>query len=138
LKFIHYPLSYSLKYEGKDMRANKLNHLVWLTIMACGLLMSDPAEANAAQTWVACTPSSVATYSERIHVRCSESFSEISFFAYGTKKDPAGAARYMSMATSALISGRNVKILYDPEDQSGASIGCQTGDCRLLLALEMF
>jgi hypothetical protein len=120
------------------MKTNTFNHLSWLTALTCVLLMSGPAEANASQTWVTCTPSSVATYFERIHIRCSESFSGISFFAYGTKKDPAGAARSMSMATSALISGRNVKILYDPEDQSGASIGCQTGDCRLLIGLEMF
>lgn len=95
------------------------------------------SNATAAETSVLCTPTGVATFSSRIHVRCAQSFSGIVFFAYKAS-DAAGAARYMSMATSALISGRNVRIFYDPADQSGASIGCQTNDCRLLRGLEIY
>ena len=114
----------------------KAKHLALLAGLVCGLLIGA-TRASAAQTVVICTPKGVATFSNRIHIRCAQSFSGVFFFAYGSK-DSAGAARYMSMATSALISGRNVRIFYDPADQSGASIGCQTSDCRLLRGLEIF
>lgn len=116
----------------------KTKHLIYLLALTCGLLLKSTG-ASAAQTWINCTQMSVATYSKRIHIRCANSSDGIFYFAYGTKKDPAGAARYMSIATSALIAGsNNVRILYDPEDLSGASIGCQTSDCRLILGLEVF
>lgn len=111
-------------------------YLLVLIILCLGMLFTSQA-TFAAQTWVSCTPKSVATYSSRIHIRCAQSFSGIVFFAYRSS-DSAGAARYMSMATSALISGRNVRVLYDPADRSGAQIGCQVGDCRLLRGLEVF
>ncbi|MCI5224179.1 MAG: hypothetical protein D3924_16290 [Candidatus Electrothrix sp. AR4] len=116
----------------------KTKYLIYLSVLFCSLLVKN-TEANAAHTWVACTPASVATlYSSRIHIQCAQSFDGIRYFAYGTKQDPAGAARYMSMATSALISGVSIKLLYDPEDQSGTNIGCKAHDCRLLLGLEIF
>ena len=114
----------------------KAKCLVLLAVVACGSLIETRA-ASAAETAVICTPTGVATLASRIHIRCAQSFSGIVFFAYGSS-DSAGAARYMSMATSALISGRNVTIIYDPADLSGASIGCQTSDCRLLRGLEIF
>ena len=114
----------------------KSKRLVLLVGLVCGLLI-QVVGTSAAETWVVCTPTGVATFSSRIHIRCAQSFSGIVFFAYGSG-DSAGAARNMSMATSALISGRNVRILYDPADQSGANIGCQTSDCRLIRGLEIF
>ena len=113
----------------------KANHLVLLVGLVSGLLIGA-SRASAAETAIICTPTGVATFSSRIHIRCAQSFSGIVFFAYESS-DSAGAARYMSMATSALISGRDVWIFYDPEDLSGAHIGCQTSDCRLLLGLEI-
>ncbi len=106
--------------------------LVLLAIMACGLV----TDATAAETSVICTPTGVATFATRIHVRCSQSFSGVVFFALASS-DSAGAARAMSMATSALIAGRNIRIFYDPADLSGTGIGCQTGDCRLIRGLEI-
>ena len=114
----------------------KVKCLVLLAGLACGTLIGTHG-ASAAETAVICTPTGVATFPNRIHIRCAQSFSGVVFFAYGSS-DSAGAARYMSMATSALISGRNARIFYDPADQSGASIGCRTTDCRLLRGLEIF
>jgi hypothetical protein len=112
--------------------------------------------ASAAEISIICTPTGVATFANRIHVRCAQSFSGIVFFAIGSS-EPAGsdrgtraggtepieaaaptAARYLSLATSALITGRNVRIFYDPADLTGAGIGCLTSDCRLLRGLEIF
>lgn len=111
-------------------------HLVLLAGLVCGLLI-ETTGVSAVETSVICTPKGVATFSSRIHIRCAQSFSGVVFFAYRSS-DSAGAARYMSMATSALISGRNVRIFYDPADLSGAGIGCRTNDCRLLRGLEIF
>jgi hypothetical protein len=113
----------------------KTKYLVMMASLVCGLLIGA-MRANAAETSVICTPTGVATFSSRIHVRCAQSFSGIVFFAYRSS-DSAGAARYMSIATSALISGRNIRIFYDPADLTGAGIGCQTHDCRLLTGLEV-
>jgi len=114
----------------------KAKHFVLLTALVLGLL-AGATRASAAETSVICTPTGVATFASRIHVRCAQSFSGIVFFAYRST-DSAGAARYMSVATSALISGRQVRIFYDPADLTGASIGCQNNDCRLLRGLEIF
>ena len=108
-------------------------------VLAAGLILGSslmPLGSALADTWVVCTPTGVASFSNRIHVRCSQSFSGIAFFAYKAG-DSAGAARYMSLASSAMISGRNLRILYNPADQSGTAIGCQAGDCRLLTGMEM-
>jgi hypothetical protein len=112
----------------------KIKYLA-LAGLAFGMLTTGSA-VFAANKSVICTPTGVATFPNRIHVRCSQSFSGIVFFAYRTS-DSAGAARNMSMATSALISGRNVRIFYDPADQSGSKIGCNVKDCRLLQGLEI-
>lgn len=99
------------------------------------------ATANAGPTvadvTVVCTPAGVGTFPNRVHVRCSQSFSGIALFAAETA-DAAAAARYMSMATSALIAGRNLRVSYDPADQTGTKIGCETKDCRLLKGLEIY
>ncbi|HJQ39863.1 MAG TPA: hypothetical protein VKB93_22195 [Thermoanaerobaculia bacterium] len=58
------------------------------------------------------------------------------YFAVATT-DSAQAARFVSVASSALIAGRNLQVWYDPADLSGASFGCQTNDCRRAQALEL-
>src|SRR5574341_1046286 len=79
----------------------KAQCLVLTGALVCALLLAATS-ASGAETSVICTPTGVATFSGRIHVRCAQSFSGIMFFAHGSG-DAAGAARYMSMATSALI-----------------------------------
>jgi hypothetical protein len=90
--------------------------------------------AAAADTWVSCTPIQVVTYSSRVHVRCAAAIGGISFFAVSTS-DPANAARVLSVITAAQIAGRTLTILNDPADLSGAAIGCQNADCRLIHAI---
>ena len=99
-----------------------------------------PADAVAApntpsaETWISCTPVGIVTYRNRVHVRCAAAVGGISFFAAGTT-DAAYAARVLSTITTAQVAGRTLAILYDPSDLSGASIGCQTNDCRLILGV---
>ena len=95
------------------------------------------ARAAPAEMTVVCTPAGVATFVGRIQVRCTQSFSGVVLFSVGSS-DTAAAARFMSLATSAMIAGRNVRITFDPAEQSGAPVGCLPADCRLMRGLEMF
>jgi hypothetical protein len=117
--------------------------VVALVVLIAGVLGSagsSDARAVPAEMTVVCTPSGVATFSNRIHVRCTQSFSGITVFAAGTASvpDTAAAARYMTLATSAMVAGRNVRVTFDPADQAGATaLGCQPTECRLLRGLEI-
>jgi len=97
-------------------------------------LITLVARAEAAETWISCTPAAIATYQVRVHVRCTAAVGGISFFAVSTQ-DAANAARVLSVITAAQVAGRTLSILYDPADLSGAAIGCATNDCRLIRAV---
>ena len=87
------------------------------------------AAAEAAE--VSCTPENVAVFPTRVHVKCTTAFSGIRYFAASTA-DAAHAARVLSLLSTALAAGRTVNVFYDPADTSGAGIGCQANDCRLI------
>ena len=95
--------------------------------------ISSPSSAS----WVNCTANSVAVFSHRIHVRCSQSYSGIRYFAYPTS-DATSAARFLSLLTSAQVSGHMLQVLYDPADHSGASYGCALSDCRPIQAVALY
>lgn len=94
-------------------------------------ISSDP---QIAETWISCVPAGVVTYRIRVHVHCAAAVGGISYFAVSTT-DSAYAARVLSTISAAQLAGRTLSILYDPSDLSGASIGCQTNDCRLILGV---
>jgi len=98
---------------------------------AAALIVS---RAEAAETWISCTPAEIATYQNRVHVRCAAAVGGVSFFA-AAAQDTAFAARVLSVITAAQVAGRTLSILYDPADQSGTAIGCQSSDCRLIRAV---
>ena len=100
-------------------------------VLATALLAG---RAEAAPTWISCTPVEIATHPTRVHVRCAAAVGGITFFAAATQ-DTAYAARVLSVVTAAQVAGRTLNILYDPADQSGAAIGCLTTDCRLIRAV---
>ena len=98
------------------------------------LVLLTVGRANAAETWISCTPVEIVTYAVRVHVRCAAAVGGITFFAVATQ-DTAYAARVTSVITTAQVAGRTLTILHDPADLSGAAIGCQTSDCRLIRAV---
>jgi hypothetical protein len=101
----------------------------------CGALLHD---ANAATTDVfVCTPVTVASFASRVAVYCNPPDGALSFFAVCTHPDLAWAARALSLMTTAKVAGKNLNIYFDPADTSGASCGCQTGDCRAITAVEV-
>jgi hypothetical protein len=117
------------------MNSDKLRRMVvrvvGLAIIAGGLAMRPAA---AAQVVVFCTPNEVQVYPERLHVRCDESFGGIVYFVTSTA-DAAQAARSLSVIQTAMVAGRTLIVRYDPDDLSGAAIGCLTQDCRLIISI---
>ncbi|MCB0034771.1 MAG: hypothetical protein KDE51_12150 [Anaerolineales bacterium] len=94
---------------------------------------NNPEDANA-ETWISCTPIGVATYYNRVHVRCAAAVGGISYFAAPTN-NPANAARILSTLSTAQVAGRTLSILYDPNDLSGTDFGCLEADCRPIVAV---
>lgn len=103
--------------------------------LALGLsLAGAPALADSAS----CTPSSVAVFSNRIHVKCSASVAGgIWYFALSTS-DAAFSNRTLTLLTTALAGGRTLSIDYNPSTTAGTGIGCQSGDCRLINWIAMW
>lgn len=104
-----------------------------LVALNSGVLPAVPALGA---TWVSCTPTEVMVYtaSPRLHVRCAQAVGNIRYFAVSTS-DAANASRVLSTISTATVAGRTLTILYDPNDKSGASLGCQENDCRLIKAV---
>ena len=101
-----------------------------IALLATVLVASNAGAA----TWTDCTPANVATFANRVHVKCTASVAGIQYFAVATS-DSAAAARFISLANSALVAGRTLSVFYDPADTSGAAWGCQSNDCRSALGL---
>jgi hypothetical protein len=98
------------------------------------LAWAPPAHAQFVVT--ACQPVEVATLENRIHVRCAAATpGGITFFAIGTKRnadETAFALRSLSLASTAMVSGRGLSIRFDAGSTAGAQIGCLASDCRLI------
>lgn len=107
-------------------------HAALLVASACAVLL--PAAGLAADEWVSCDPIAVATFENRVHVRCAASVGGgISYFARPIT-DGAETQRYLSTLLAAQVAGRTLSILTDLADTSGATFGCQASDCRRLKA----
>lgn len=80
-----------------------------------------------------CEPSAVAIRHERIAVLCDETVPDgnatISWWAVSTS-DAEWANRFLSVATTALVSGRRLQFRYTVGDTSGVPFGCLANDCR--------
>ena len=101
-----------------------------LAVFAC-------ASAADAQLVVhSCQPTEVASLENRIHVRCANATAGgITFFSLGTKRnadETAFAVRALSIASTALVSGRGLSIRFEASSTAGAQFGCLASDCRLI------
>ena len=109
-----------------------------LMTAAMGLLASLlPDRALSAEKLFKCNPREVAAFSKRIHVVCSPGDGAIVFFALGLSSQDH-ANRVLSLASTAVALKKTIQILYDASDLSGANIGCQTNDCRLIRGIQLF
>ena len=93
--------------------------------------------AQAVNTWSDCVPVLVGTFSNRIHVKCAASVSGgIVWFAVDNT-NTAFANRFMSLASTALISCRTLSVNYETSDTSGTAFGCGATDCRKISGMNM-
>lgn len=83
-----------------------------------------------------CVPQTVAAFSNRVHVSCSPADGAIIYFAYCSTKDSAGANRFLSVFTTAKVTGKSLYIYYNPTDTSGTSCGCASNNCRVIYGAE--
>lgn len=102
-----------------------------LCVQLLTLSLFATATATATAASFDCTPSNTAVFANRVHLKCENSIAGIQFFAAPTT-DAAHVARILSTITTATVAGRPVFVFYNPNDLSGAGIGCQTNDCRLI------
>jgi hypothetical protein len=86
--------------------------------------------ALAGDVWVDCTPNNVATFPDRVHVRCNPTIGGGVIFFAVSASETAFASRFISMATAGIVSGRTLSVSFDPADKSGAAFGCGVSDCR--------
>ena len=128
-----------------------IRHLFFATIIVAfiaiaALLFSASPRMQAkdlqspAYTFFTCTPSNVATFTDRVHVRCTtgaQPNNKIFYFSYCSTKDSAQASRFLSVFTTAKATGKNLGIYYNQTDLSGASCGCSTSDCRVIAGAEV-
>lgn len=74
----------------------------------------------------------------RIHAHCaSPAPGGISYFALDLKKSKLEAPMLIELLSTAVAFDHSVYVFYDPDDLSGAKIGCATGDCRLMHGAEL-
>jgi hypothetical protein len=107
-----------------------------LAIAAITFVVSALATPSfAASTFYTCKSVDVSTYANRIHVRCDKpAAGGIVYFAVATANS-AHAARILSVLLVAHVTGRSVRVEYDPIDTSGTAFGCLANDCRRLLSV---
>jgi hypothetical protein len=93
--------------------------------------------APSAFTIFNCTPATVAAFTNRVHVRCSPASGSIAYFAYCSTKDSANANRFLSIFTTAKVTGKTIYIYYNANDTSGTSCGCASNNCRVIQGAEV-
>lgn len=85
-----------------------------------------------------CTPERVATFSNRVHVRCTTATpAGILWFAVCSDGNSAFAARALSTFTAAKVTGKNLALFYESADTSGTACGCLATDCRVVWGAEV-
>jgi hypothetical protein len=98
---------------------------------ACALIAFPvPALAN----FFLCTAQEAAIFpGSRIHVLCNPGDGAIVFFALSVANPDT--SRVFSLVETAVAARRPLGITYDPNDLSGAAIGCINSNCRLIQAI---
>lgn len=101
------------------------------------LLTLGPAIDSSAQQNLSiflCTPVQVGNhktytaqslnYPAKVWVQCNPPFNQFQYFAVPIGSDAAEAARFLSLFTTAFVTGKTIEIGYINNDPSGASFNC--------------
>ena len=93
------------------------------------VLIAFPAQVLA--NFFLCTAQEAAVFpGSRIHVLCNPGDGAIAFFALSVANPDT--SRVFSLVEAAVAARRPLGITYDPNDLSGAAIGCLNSNCRLI------
>jgi hypothetical protein len=122
-------------------------------VISALLILGSATQAFAASEHHTCNSVEVATFTDRVHVRCAQGpawsvpgsvevgecieprgCAGIVFFAVATA-DSAHAARILSVLVVAHLAPRPIVIEYDRNDTTGPSFGCLEEDCRPILSV---
>ena len=97
----------------------------------CALVASPaPVLAN----FFLCTAQEAAIFpGSRIHVLCNPGDGAIVYFALSVANPDT--SRVMSLIEAAVAARRPLGVTYDPNDLTGAAIGCINSNCRLIQAI---
>ncbi len=76
-----------------------------------------------------CNPVNVASFGNRVHVKCAPGDGAIVFFAVNTT-NPGAAQRFSDIAVAALVNNKSLLIQFDPANTTGPSFGCALDNCR--------
>jgi hypothetical protein len=102
------------------------------TVASACALVAFPAPASA--NFFLCTAQEAAIFpGSRIHVLCNPGDGAIAFFALSVANPDT--SRVFSLVETAVAARRPLGITYDPNDLSGAAIGCINSNCRLIQAI---
>jgi hypothetical protein len=93
------------------------------------------AVALPAAQYITCNVQSVAVLDNRVHVDCGYG-SWIRFFAAPTSSS-SEAARLLSMGQMAVATSKPLYFMYDANDNSAASYGCDYANCRRPITIQL-
>lgn len=105
----------------------KFANISALVIAASSAFASIPVMADEHQ----CIPINVLSFSNRVHVKCSNPVNSIAYFALPLT-DAAVVDRFLKIANTALVSEKKMYVGYGANDTTGTAFGCLASDCRKL------
>lgn len=100
-------------------------------LIVAAFVVALPATARA-DTWWSCQAIEVMEFSNRIHVRCSNTITlngNVVRWLAIPKTDQNRASRFMSAGTAAILSGKYFRVVV-PESSATNTSGCLASDCR--------
>ena len=98
---------------------------------------TTPAQPKLLSYWT-CTPDYVAAFSNRVHAHCNPANGAIQWFAVcSTGSGSAFASRALSIFTTAKVTGKSLRVYYEPTDTSGTACGCDSANCRVITGAEV-
>jgi hypothetical protein len=110
-----------------DVLGEKIMQVKSISLLALLGLATSSFSAMAVQH--DCSVDLVYAYSSRVLVHCANPDNGFDYFSVATS-DAWHADRFLKTGTAALLSGKKVKLSYEPTDTGGEAFGCKvSSDC---------
>ena len=93
----------------------------------------------AAEFYGNCTVQAVATFTNRVHVACTQPYTGTSIYFFATPASDHGmASRMEALGLVAQLTGTPVRLYFDLGDTTGSSFGCAPSDCRRIQGIDLY